>query len=100
MSTQLYYILSLEHGPWDGEAMWWGPSHRGYTRNLRHAGLYDATVADAICRGANAYLPEGKLHEIKVPIETARQLAREVPTPHGIDTELHVNQQQLMEAMK
>ena len=35
-----YYILSLNHSPADGCALWWGANDAGYTKNLLTAGRY------------------------------------------------------------
>ena len=37
-----YYILSLNHSPVAGKAVWWGPSDCGYTEDLKRAGRYTA----------------------------------------------------------
>jgi hypothetical protein len=47
-------IWSNEHG------CWWGPGRRGYVRIIARAGRYSPPVAEAICRDANKYLPEGQ----------------------------------------
>lgn len=35
-----FYILSLNHSPADGCALWWGANDAGYTKNLTTAGRY------------------------------------------------------------
>lgn len=35
-----YYIMSLNHSPADGCALWWGANDAGYTKNLLNAGRY------------------------------------------------------------
>jgi hypothetical protein len=46
MKTE-YYILSLNHSPADGCAIWWGPNDAGYTTNLMQAGKYPAEKVEA-----------------------------------------------------
>lgn len=47
-----YYIQSIEHGPVDFCWVFWGPDNRGYTTDLRRAGIYDEDRAREIVEGA------------------------------------------------
>lgn len=57
MSDQCYYIWSYKHDSW------WRWNSRGYTTDIKQAGLYTEKDARKICDSANAYQPADKPHE-------------------------------------
>lgn len=60
--SEKYLIWSEEHGGW------WRPARWGYTQRMVEAGLYDATEAGDIVRGANM---GRRFNEIAVPLPDA-----------------------------
>jgi hypothetical protein len=54
----VFLVWSIEH------CAWWGPGHRGYTRDVTAAGRYSAAEADAIVRKANIV----RVNECAIPI--------------------------------
>ena len=55
-----YCIWSFEHDAW------WGPNHRGYTRELAQAGRYNAAEAGRILASANIVREEERMvHEVQ-----------------------------------
>lgn len=70
----MFYVrcLDREDGPL---ACWWKPNHRGYTFDLKEAGLYTKEEAKAILAQANF---GGRIHEVMVPVEVAKQAARTI----------------------
>jgi len=55
MEKNLFWIYSIEH------SSWWRPDHRGYTNDLKKAGMYSVDKATAICQSANQHHENGKL---------------------------------------
>lgn len=45
----MYLIWSFEHNAW------WAPNSRGYTTDVKVAGLYGKEEAERICENANRY---------------------------------------------
>ena len=64
------YILSHEHSPASGLAVWWCPDGRGYTTDLDAAGLYAPDRARNIVESANR---GGVICEVAVDQEDARR---------------------------
>lgn len=49
----MFYIESLEHGPIGNSRVWWRANSRGYTTDLKAAGMYWAADARKIVQGAH-----------------------------------------------
>lgn len=57
-----FYIWSNEH------QAWWKPASNGYTTDRNEAGIYEKSVAVAICYNANSYQKVGEVpNEMLVP---------------------------------
>jgi hypothetical protein len=65
METEMkFWIWSREH------RAWWAPAERGYTEDVRRAGIYPLNRAWTICKRAN----EGqRFEEFMVPVDEEKQ---------------------------
>ena len=73
MNEQLYVIWSYEHGSW------WRPHSRGYTVDIKQAGLYTKKVAREICESANKYQPTNEPHETMISKEDIDKVTKDEP---------------------